>query len=249
MDNKFICITPVYNTLPYIEKCVMSVMNQRYANFEYIVVEDNSTDGTRHKVRKLQERYGFHAHYNPQREESPLGNFARGIELMTGHPEDIMVTIDGDDWLYDNDVLSYLNEVYQDPDVWMTYGQFVSASGKLRNTSAQLISTQDYRRQRTWVTSHIRTIKRKLWDKIDHNDIKDKNGKYYVYYPDAAYMFPAIEMAGLKHSKFVDKILYVYNDENNLCSAYDWQTKDMTEVYKISLEIRSKKPYKELVEL
>lgn len=244
--NKFIVISPCYNVLPYIDKCIESVVNQTYHNFEYIVVEDCSTDGTRKRVEQLQMEYGFYVQYNPQRTESPLGNFALGIELMPGHPEDILVTVDADDWLYDVNVLDYLNEVYQDPDVWLTYGQFVSASGNIKNTSAPLKSTRDYRKKTTWITSHLRTIKRKLWDKIDHADLKDKNGKYYVYYPDAAYMFPAIEMAGLKHIRFIDRILYVYNDQNPLCSADDWKKKDMSAIYEISKEIRNKKIYDEI---
>ena len=31
---------------------------------------------------------------------------------------------------------------------------------------------------------------------------------------DLAFMYPMIEMAGIKHIKFIDKVLYVYNDLN-----------------------------------
>jgi len=43
---------------------------------------------------------------------------------------------------------------------------------------------------------------------------------YQGHYPnhsfDNAFMYPMVEMAGLKHTKFVEKILYVYNDQNPL---------------------------------
>ena len=96
-ENKFIVISPCYNVAPYIDKCVMSVVNQEYDNFEYIVVEDNSTDGTRSKVEQLQDKYNFTVHYNMERVESPLANFAKGIEVMKGDGEDILVTVDADD--------------------------------------------------------------------------------------------------------------------------------------------------------
>ena len=249
-DNNFIVISPVYNTKPYIAKCITSVLKQTYKNYKYLVVEDCSTDGTRELVEDFFYALGgFIVHYNPVRTESPLGNFVLGIQLCPGDPEDIIVTCDGDDWLYDEHVLEYLNEVYQDPDVWMTYGSFVSASGKITGMCKQLESTQDYRRRTSWVTSHIRTIKRWLFDRIKDSDMRDENGKYYVLCPETAYMFPAIEMAGLKHSKFLDKILYVYNDENPSCSAEDWKTKDMTEVNRVAREIRLKDVYNEITEL
>ena len=168
---------------------------------------------------------------------------------MPGDKHDVFVTVDGDDWLYSNDVLSYLNEVYQDPDVWLTYGQFVSASGTIKNTSKLLKNARTYRTQGTWVTSHLRTIKRGLWDHIDDADLRDKNGNYYVYYPELPYMFAAIEMAGLKHIRFIDKVLYVYNDRSPLCSATDWKHKDMSSIYAISEEIRHKRIYDEINEL
>jgi glycosyltransferase involved in cell wall biosynthesis len=251
VDNHFVIISPVYNVLPYIEKCIMSVMNQSYKNFEYIVIEDCSTDGTREKTLELQAKHGFNVCYNPIRTESPLGNFVKGIGLSPGSKDDIIVTVDGDDWLIDDTVLEYLNEVYQDPSVWMTYGSFVSSSGKIAGMCKQLLDTRNYRRLTTWVTSHLRTIKRKLWVKIKDGDLKDYNGNYYVYYPDTAYMFPAIEMAGLQHSKFIEKVLYVYNDRSPLCSADDWKNfpERQREICKIAKEIRLKRIYPELIEL
>lgn len=38
-------IIPVYNVKDYIEKCLDSVLNQDYKNFEVIVIDDGSTDG------------------------------------------------------------------------------------------------------------------------------------------------------------------------------------------------------------
>ncbi len=39
-------IVPIYNVAPYLEKCVMTVVNQTYKNIEIILVDDGSTDGS-----------------------------------------------------------------------------------------------------------------------------------------------------------------------------------------------------------
>ena len=39
-------IIPVYNVKPYLKRCVESVLNQSYTDFETILVDDGSTDGS-----------------------------------------------------------------------------------------------------------------------------------------------------------------------------------------------------------
>jgi glycosyltransferase involved in cell wall biosynthesis len=250
-NNHFIAISACYNVTNYIDKSVRSVMTQKYDNFDYMLVEDNSIDGTREKVIKLQKEFGFNVCYNPVRTESPVGNFAKGINLMPGNGDDIFVTVDGDDWLVNNEVFAYLDTIYRDPEVLMTYGSFISASGKLSNYCQPVSDTRNYRKGNLWCTSHLRTIKRKLWDRINQEDLKDGNGKYYVYYPDLAYVLPAIEMAGPRRARFIGKILYVYNDLSPLCSADDWKKGKiaMKHVYDVAKEIRRKPVYPQLREL
>jgi glycosyltransferase involved in cell wall biosynthesis len=45
---------PVYNVEPYIEKCLLSVLNQSYQNIEVLIVDDLGTDNSMQIVRDLQ---------------------------------------------------------------------------------------------------------------------------------------------------------------------------------------------------
>ncbi len=39
-------VMPVYNTAPFLEEAVMSILNQTFTDFEFIIIDDGSTDGS-----------------------------------------------------------------------------------------------------------------------------------------------------------------------------------------------------------
>ncbi len=43
---KFSIIVPVYNIKDYLETCINSVLKQRYQDFELILIDDGSDDGS-----------------------------------------------------------------------------------------------------------------------------------------------------------------------------------------------------------
>lgn len=244
--NKFIIVVTVYNAVKYTKKCIDSILSQTYKNFELVVIDDCSTDGTSEVIVNMWKR-NFKYYRNNKRIGSAVGNVVKGVKLCPGPGEDIIVTVDGDDWLYDDGVLEYLNGVYSDPDIWLTYGQFISLSGKLNNFCKPITSTINYRRHGIWSTSHLRTFKRKLWNRVNDKDLRFRGRNYYTNYEDTAYMFPMIEMAGIKRIRFIDKILYVYNDKNPLCTINNSRERmRIRTIYPMIYEIRRKKPYREI---
>jgi len=223
MQNRFIIVIPVYNAESWIRKCLESVTTQKYSDYEVAVVDDYSEDGTWDIIKEFQ----VHHYRNDKHTGSALRNLSLGIKFVSKE-NDIIVTVDGDDYLANDNVLNCLNEVYQD-DIWLTYGSFLPLSGKYKNTcqpfshimtpceAGYLVKTsvtpETYRKSGLWVTSHLRTFRRWLWDEIDGKDLRDEDGEYFKFAWDLAFMYPMIEMAG-DHIKFIDKILYYYNDLN-----------------------------------
>jgi glycosyltransferase involved in cell wall biosynthesis len=52
-------IVPSYNHAPYVQECILSIVNQTYKNIEIIVIDDGSTDNSKEILEKLQKCWGF----------------------------------------------------------------------------------------------------------------------------------------------------------------------------------------------
>lgn len=102
-------IIPAYNIAPYIERCVISILNQTYSDFEILIVDDGSTDETPQICDKLALRdRRIRIFHKPNGGVSSARNFA--LDEACG---DLISMIDGDDWIEPTlfeDAVNVLNE-------------------------------------------------------------------------------------------------------------------------------------------
>jgi glycosyltransferase involved in cell wall biosynthesis len=84
-------VTPTLNQAQYIERTILSVLNQNYPNLEYIILDGGSTDGTRAIVEKYR-RYLSHWRSTPDAGQAAA--LKEGFERATG---EIFAWINSDD--------------------------------------------------------------------------------------------------------------------------------------------------------
>lgn len=215
MKNKIKIITPFYNPGEFLETCVGSLMSQKYDNFQVIFVDDCSTDGSFDKLPKDDSRAII---IKNETRKTALENIHDAI-MNHCEPDDIVVLVDGDDWLPNKGVLGYIDNFYNANDCWIMYGQAMWTDG--RRGCASQYPEEEFKnlRKSPFRISHIRTFKAGLYQKIKEQDpefscMKGKNGGFYKMTYDVAIMFPIMEMAGLDKIKFNDSTLYIYNRSN-----------------------------------
>lgn len=86
-------IVPVYNTGPYLEECLNSVVDQAFQDLEILIVNDGSTDGSPDIIRKYSERDKRIVVFNKQNEGVAL---ARNTALAAACGTYVMF-LDSDD--------------------------------------------------------------------------------------------------------------------------------------------------------
>jgi glycosyltransferase involved in cell wall biosynthesis len=78
----FSVIIPTYNRLPQLELTLQSVLDQKYTDFEIIVVDDGSTDGTGSYLKSLVIQK---LKWVSQTNKGPAAARNAGIKLSQGH--------------------------------------------------------------------------------------------------------------------------------------------------------------------
>jgi glycosyltransferase involved in cell wall biosynthesis len=245
----FKIVIPTYNTEAWIQRCVVSLLNQTYKNFECVIINDASTDSTKEKIEELRKYLDnrFKIVHNDKNVKA-LKNIVDGFNYLDckNDPESVLMVIDGDDFLYSEWSLDMVRQAYQQTNCLLSYGNWIGwpdgSSSNCRPIHPDVHKNRNYR-ELPFAFSHLRTWKSKLWYNIKDKDLRDDNGNYFESGWDVAFMLPMIEMAG-ERTMYIPNVLYCYNRINPISDDKIRQRQQVS----IDRKIRSKEKYKLLEE-
>ena len=112
----FSIIIPIYNVEKYLTQCIESILNQTFTDWECILVNDGSTDGSGNICDNFVANDDRIKVIHKKNEGVSVARNI-GIEVSKG---EYIIFVDSDDWV-DIDFLHVLNECIQDTDI-LFYG-------------------------------------------------------------------------------------------------------------------------------
>ncbi len=118
---RFSIITVCYNSINTIEHTIQSVLNQTFTDFEYIVVDGGSNDGT----VAILEKYKNRIRYISEKDNGIYDAMNKGLKMAEG---EIIGMIGSDDFYPSNDVLKSVADGFDTYKTDAIYGdkQFVN---------------------------------------------------------------------------------------------------------------------------
>jgi glycosyltransferase involved in cell wall biosynthesis len=220
--KKIAVVIPSYNNCQWYKNNLSSLYNQDYDNFRAIYIDDCSSDGTGELVEKFIADNNLTTRIQLICNPVQVGALQNLYNVIYSCDDDeIIVILDGDDWLAHNGVLKTLNAVYSDSNCWLTYGQYISwpynTPGYSRQIPSHIIEANTVR-EYEWCASHLRSFYTWLFKMIKKEDLISPYGTFYPMAWDQAIMFPMLEMAGHR-AKFIADVLYIYNEANPISDA------------------------------
>lgn len=185
LNNKFIIICSVFNVEKTIERCLSSILNQQYLNFELRVFNDGSSDRTLDIINSL---------VRPQdlvlSSKTNTRNKQHNVLLCLNESkiddEDIIVTMDGDDKFMHNQVLNVLNSYYSCKNkLGMTAGQETEIDRTKVRMGVGLSNPYMYKFQQP------HTFKYKILKKTNY--LKNDSGHYFNIGEDVLRFYSALQ--------------------------------------------------------
>ena len=93
MHHKITIVTPSFNQGQFLEKTILSVLNQNYPNLEYILIDGDSSDNSPEIINKYKNKF---AYFQIKKDSGQWDAIQQGFNHSTG---DIMCWLNSDDIL------------------------------------------------------------------------------------------------------------------------------------------------------
>ena len=112
----FSIVTPCFNASEFIEQTIASVLEQGYQNYEYIIIDGGSTDGTIEIIKKYQKHLAF---WISEPDRGQADAIQKGLRLSKG---DIFNWLNADD-TYTSNCLQSVAALFASSDINVVAGR------------------------------------------------------------------------------------------------------------------------------
>lgn len=140
---KISIITVCFNSRKTIEDTLKSVLKQEYDNYEHIIIDGGSTDGTIEIVKQYAEKENSHIRWISEPDRGLYDAMNKGVRLAAG---DVIGILNSDDIYADEKVLgtianrfmatncdaTYSNLLFKDEELKLTKRVWIAGKGSLR---------------------------------------------------------------------------------------------------------------------
>ncbi|TSC88506.1 MAG: glycosyl transferase family protein [Microgenomates group bacterium Gr01-1014_7] len=122
-------IMPAYNAVKYVEQATESILNQTYKKFEFIIIDDASTDSTLNILKDFRKKDKRIILIQNKKNLGVTKNLNKALELVKGK---YIIRMDADDWSYPERFQLQIDLMEKNPNVVVSGSYVEVCDSKLK---------------------------------------------------------------------------------------------------------------------
>lgn len=236
MDTKFSVITVTYNSTKTVEQTINSVLNQSYSNFEYIIVDGASTDGTVDIIKRYAES-DPRISYISEPDDGMYDAMNKGIKMAEGN---VVALLNSDDY-YEPDALKHISEHIPDTQKYVVYGMV----RLLKNDKETMVALYNHNSLPERMIMHPGCfVSKSVYDKYRYDTIYKSSADYDLFmrlYQDKKIEFiPVYEVIANFRLGGMSSSLIGCLETNDIKYKYGYINKKQRDIINLGIKFKSK---------
>lgn len=184
MKIKLTIFTPTYNRVELIKNLYQSLLKQKFKEYEWLIIDDGSTDNTKEEIEKLQSEKKIEIKYYYKENGGKHTAYNLAIDKARG---ELFVIVDSDDYILENGFFEIIK-------VWESLDnreKLLGISGVDLDRNLKIIG--DYY-PREMICSHLemREVYKIKGDKTEIFDTQKLRGNHFPIYENERFLTEAI---------------------------------------------------------
>lgn len=225
MDKKYSIIIPVYNSERYVGKCLDSVLQQTFSEYEIVIIDDGSEDNSWNIINQCQIKDDRIISIHQENQGVAIARNT-GLDIASGK---YILFVDSDDYVSD-ELLSTLNRYIDNynPDI-LEYG--VYETDTLGKTIQKQSLRDEYIQDDTDCLTYYyegKNTRNYCWDKVFRRELIE-NLRFKIFSHSEDYVFNVELFLKAKSVKTISDCLYYYrvHEESTVHSPFSKRKLDI----------------------
>lgn len=209
--KSFVVLIVANDNFPFVDKNLRSISGQNYPAFNIVFIDTSSDLNNLSKAKKLAQDLGIEKKISFYK-SSEMDEYKVIYYQALNHFKDdeIVVHLEASDWFADSYVLERLNEIYKDPDVWLTYSEHINRQDQLLGKEKTLFKNSKKISpsiQAPWLVSHFKTYYVGLAKQVNIEMLSKKSSSNI----DEIIMKTLLHISKW-HIRFIPEVLFIHNE-------------------------------------
>ena len=231
---KISIITVTYNSEKTLKETIESILSQTYKDYEHIIVDGLSKDGTMQIVKQYEEKYEGKLKYISEKDTGLYDAMNKGIKMATG---DVIGILNSDDIYASENTLKIIADRFNETNCDGTYSDLIFMDEETMTKPQRIWKSAKGKLKNGWHPAHPTLyLKKEVYDQIGLFDLQ------FRIVADYDFMIRMMKNENIK-LEYINEVLIHMRAGGTSTAGLKGYVKNLKESHKVLVKNEIKHPY------